>query len=59
MEVHIKPEIESRLKELASKSGRTAGEVVESGRVKPIDGRAFFQNVRQREAKLLNQRSTK
>ena len=67
MEVRFKPEIESRLNELASKSGRKAEELVEdalagylaevaelsnvldgrydeieSGRVKPIDGEAFF-----------------
>jgi predicted DNA-binding protein len=68
MEVHFKPETESRLNELASKSGRAADELVEdalagyfeevatvrsmldsryddikSGRVKPIDGEAFFE----------------
>ena len=68
MEVHFKPETESRLNELASKSGRPTDELVEdalagyleevaevrkmldsryddikSGRVKPIDGEAFFE----------------
>jgi predicted DNA-binding protein len=67
MEVHFKPETESRLKELASESGRATDELLEdalagyfeeaaelrklletrydeikSGRVKPIDGSAFF-----------------
>jgi predicted transcriptional regulator len=84
MEVRIKPELESRLNELASKSGRKAEELVEdalagylaevtelsnlldsrydeieSGLVKPIDGEAFFEDLREREAKLLKQRSTK
>ncbi len=67
MEIHLKPETESRLNELASKSGRPTDELVEDamaaylsevaevrdmldsryddikrGRVKPIDGAAFF-----------------
>ena len=84
MEVHIKPETELRLTELASKSGRAADDVVEdalaeeltevarvremldgryddikSARVKPIDGEAFFDSLRQREDELLNQRNPK
>lgn len=84
MEVHFKPEIESRLNELASKSGRKAEELVEDalagylaevmevnntldsrydeierGHVKPIDGEQFFEDLRQREAKLHKQRSPK
>jgi len=84
MEVHFKPETESRLRELASKSGRPTDELIEdamagylaevaevrnmldsryddikSGRVKPIDGEGFFDNLRQREDELLKQRSTK
>jgi hypothetical protein len=84
MEVHFKPETESRLQELASKSGRPTDDLIEdamvgylaevaevrnmldsrydevkSGRVKPIDGEAFFDNLRQREDELLKQRSTK
>jgi predicted transcriptional regulator len=84
MEVHFKPETESRLQELASKSGRATDDLIEdamagylaeaaevrnmldsryddvkSGRVKPIDGEAFFDNLRQREDELLKQRSTK
>jgi predicted DNA-binding protein len=84
MEVHSKPETESRLQDLASKSGRPTDDLVEdamagylaevaevrsmldsryddvkSGRVKPIDGEAFFDNLRQREDELLKQRSTK
>ncbi len=84
MEVHFKPETESRLTELASKSGRAANDLVEdalagylaevaevremldnrydeikSGRVKPIDGEAFFDNLRQRENELLAKRNLK
>jgi predicted transcriptional regulator len=84
MEVHIKPETESRLTELASKSGRATDDLVEdalagyltevaevremldgryddikSGRVKPIDGEAFFDSLRQREDELLKQRNPK
>ena len=84
MEVHLKPETESRLHELASKSGRPTDDLIEdamagylaevvevrnmldsrydevkSGRVKPIDGEAFFDSLRQREDELLKQRSTK
>ena len=83
MEVHFKPETESRLNELASKSGRPTDELVEdalagyleevaevrkmldsryddikSGRVKAIDGEAFFDALRQREHELLKQRSS-
>ena len=74
MEGHFKPETESRLNELASRSGRRTDELLEdalasyleeatamremldsryddvkSGRVKPIDGEAFFERLRQRE----------
>jgi predicted DNA-binding protein len=81
MEVHLKPETESRLNELATQSGRPTDELVEdamagyltevagvrnlldtryedmkSGRVKPIDGEAFFEDLRQHEEKLLNRR---
>lgn len=84
MEVHLKPETESRLHELASKSGRPTDDLIEdamagylaevvevrnmldsrydeikSGRVKPIDGEAFFDSLRQREDELLKQRSPK
>jgi predicted transcriptional regulator len=84
MEVHLRPETESRLQELAAKTGRAPDELVEdamagylqeltetremldsryddikSGRVKPIDGEAFFENLRQREDELLKRRSTK
>jgi predicted transcriptional regulator len=84
MEVHIKPETQSRLTELASKSGRATDDLVEdalagylaevtevremldgryddikSGRVKPIDGEAFFDSLRQREDELLKQRNPK
>jgi predicted DNA-binding protein len=84
MEVHLKPETESRLNELASQSGRPTDELVEdamagylaevaevrsmldaryddikSGLVKPVDGETFFEDLRQREEKLLNQRPSK
>jgi len=83
MEV-LNPETESRLTELASKSGRATDDLVEdalagylaelaevrdmldsryddikSDRVKPIDGEAFFDNLRQREDELLKQRHPK
>ncbi len=81
MEVRFKPDTESRLAELASRSGRATDDLVEdalsgylaeiaevremldgrfddikSGCVKPIDGEAFFDNLRQREDQLLEQR---
>ena len=84
MEVHFKPDTESRLTELASKSGRATDDLVEdalagylaevaevremldgryddikSGRVKAIDGEAFFDTLRQREDDLLEQRHPK
>jgi predicted transcriptional regulator len=84
MEVHFKPDTESRLSELASRSGRATDDLVEdalsgylaeiaevremldgryddikSGRVQPIDGEAFFDNLRQREDELLKQRPSK
>ncbi|MFZ0774795.1 MAG: hypothetical protein WCA49_24605 [Candidatus Sulfotelmatobacter sp.] len=84
MEVHFRPETESRLQELAAKTGRAPDELVEdamagylqelaetremldsryddirSGRVKPIDGEAFFEGLRQREEELLKRRSAK
>jgi predicted transcriptional regulator len=87
MEVHFKPDTESRLTELASKSGRATDDLVEdalagylaevtemremremldgryddikSGRVKPVDGEAFFDTLRQREDELLEQRRPK
>jgi hypothetical protein len=43
MEVHFKPETEWRLTELASKCGR----------VKPVDGEAFFDILRHRQRELL------
>jgi predicted DNA-binding protein len=84
MEVRLKPETESRLHELASRSGRPTDELVEdamaaylteaaelrgtlesryddtkSGRVKPIDGEVFFEDLRRREGELLKRRSSK
>lgn len=84
MEVHLKPETESRLNELASRSGRPADELVEdamaayltevaetramldsryddlkSGRVQPLDGESFFEDIRRRENNLTKLRSPK
>jgi predicted transcriptional regulator len=84
MEVHFKPETESRLKDLAIKSGRPTDDLIEdalagyleeavhvremldsryddikSGRVRPIDGEAFFEGLREREDELLKQRHPK
>lgn len=78
MEVQFTPELEQKLNDLAAKTGRAAGELVQdvvagyveelasvrgtlddrydelkSGSVKPIDGEAFFENLRQREDELL------
>lgn len=84
MEVHFKPETESRLQELAAQTGRAPDDLIEdvvarylltlaqtqemldnryddieSGRVQPIDGEAFFESLRKREDELLKQRSQK
>lgn len=84
MEVHLKPGTESRLNELASKSGRPTDEIVEdamaayltevaelratldsryddlkSGRVQPLDGESFFEDIRRRENDLTKLRSPK
>jgi predicted transcriptional regulator len=84
MEVHFKPETESRLRELASQSGRPTEELLEdalagylaeaaelremlssrhedikSGRVKAIDGEAFFESLRRREDELRDSRRSK
>ena len=84
MEVHLKPETESRLNELASRSGRPADELVEdamaayltevaetramldsryddlkSGRVQPLDGESFFEDIRRRENDLTKLRAPK
>lgn len=84
MEIRLKPETESRLNELASKSGRPADELVEdamaayltevtelrttldsrydeikSGRIKALDGDAFFEELRRRESEVSKRRSTK
>ena len=82
MEIHFTPETESRLNELATKTGRPTDALVEdamagyleelagvrnmldsryddikSGRVKPIDGETFFENLRQREEEFLKKHS--
>ena len=84
MEIRFKPETESRLNEVASKSGRPTDELVEdamaayltelaevrsvldsryddikSGRVKPVDGEVFFEDLRRRETELAKRRSPK
>lgn len=84
MEVHFKPETESRLAELASKSGCAPDDLVEdalagyltevaelremldgrydeikSGRVRAVDGEAFFESLRLRENELLAKRNLK
>ena len=88
MEVHLKPETEARLQELAVITDRPPEELVQnliegaitdyfdslkltretldsryddikSGRVQPIDGETFFENLQQREADLLKRRSQK
>jgi predicted transcriptional regulator len=78
MEVHFAPDLQAKLDELATVTGRAQGELVEDviagyfdelartremldspyddlkgGRVKPIDGEAFFESLRQREDELL------
>lgn len=82
MEVHLTPELEKKLIDLAALSGKPADEVVEdaligyfddlaetramldrryddleSGRVQPVNGEAFFESLRQREEALLKPRS--
>jgi predicted DNA-binding protein len=84
MEVHLKPETESRLQELAAQTGRAPADLVEDamvgylqelaqtremldgryddikdGRVKPVDGEAFFESLQQREKEMLDRRSPK
>ena len=84
MEIRLKPETESRLNELASKTGRRTDDLVEdamasylieiaelrnlldsryddikSGRVRPVDGEAFFEGLHQRESELSKRRSSK
>ena len=78
MEVHLTPDLEKKLSDVAAKTGRGADELaqdviagyldelagvrvmldrryddLESGRVKAIDGEAFFEGLRQREEELL------
>lgn len=78
MEVHLTPELEAKLNEMATKTGRATDDLVQdamagyleeladvrgmldrrydeikSGKVKPIDGEAFFESLRQREDELL------
>lgn len=82
MEVHLTPELEAKLNEMATKTGRATDELVQdamagylqelaevrgmldrrydeikSGKVKPMDGEAFFESLRQREDESLQQRS--
>jgi len=78
MEVHLTPDLEKKLGDVAAKTGRGADELAQdviagyldelagvrvmldgryddlkSGRVKAIDGEAFFEGLRQREEELL------
>jgi len=78
MEVQFRPDLEEKLNELSSLTGRPTDELVQdviagyfdelaetremlgsryddlkSGRVKPIDGEAFFESLRRREDELL------
>jgi predicted DNA-binding protein len=85
MKVRLKTETESRLIDLAARTGRSVDDIVEdalvgyisevtaladfrdiiesryddlkSGRVKPIDGEAFFESLRLREKDLLKKKS--
>jgi predicted DNA-binding protein len=84
MEIRLRPETESRLNELASKSGRPTDDLIEdamaayltevaevratldsrydevkSGRVKPVDGETFFEDLRRKESDLFNRQSRK
>jgi predicted transcriptional regulator len=84
MEVRFKPETESRLIDLAARSGRAPDDLVEdamagylaelaevrstldsryddikSGRVKPLDGEAFFEELRRREDDLFGKNPPK
>jgi predicted transcriptional regulator len=84
MEVHLSPETESRLQQLAASTGRTPDQLIEdamtgylaalaqvretldgryddivAGRVKPIDGREFFEKLKRREDELIQQRPQK
>ncbi len=81
MEVHFTPELQAKIDQLVSETGRTpdtlladamAGYMVElagtremlnsryddlkNGKVKLIDGEAFFESLRKREDQLLNKR---
>ena len=78
MEVHLTPELEKQLEDVAAEAGRGADELAQdviagylgelagvrslldsryddlkSGRVKPVGGEDFFENLRQREEELL------
>jgi predicted transcriptional regulator len=84
MEVQLKPEIELRLRELASEGGRATNELIEdalagyldeaaelrelldsryedinSGRVQPVKGEAFFEDLRRRENEPRDSRRSK
>jgi predicted DNA-binding protein len=81
MELHLTPELESKLAEFSATTGRAPDDLIQdaivgyfeelaqlrgtldrryddlkSGRVKPIDGEAFFETLRQREDELLKHR---
>ena len=58
MEVRSTPELEKKLNELAAHEmlDRLYDDL-KSGRVKPVDGEAFFESLRQREEDLLTPRT--
>jgi len=84
MGVHLTPELEAKLAEMAAQTGRATDELVrdamvgyfeelaqvrdmldrrydefKSGKVKLVDGEAFFEGLQQREDRLLKQRSSR
>lgn len=84
MEILLSPKDQTRLAELAERTGRSESEIVQqvigsyldnvldvreildrryddikSGRVKAIDGKEFFENLKRREDDLFRQQSSK
>ena len=57
--MHFTPELEKKLNDLAETRDMLDHRYddLKSGRVKPIDGEAFFESLRQREDELLNSRT--
>ena len=52
MEVHFKPETETRLYDLVDTLYKRYEEII-SGKVKPISGEEFFESLRRREDDLV------